>query len=196
MIELFTYLKKDYNRHFSFNMAVTFFRIALVLAFAALIVLAAKLTYMPPLMKEEGVHSFTITHLNKYTVRHRRSTTTRYSAQCVDENGGNHNQNITSGEYATLVKGQTYERPMYSNESGSVFISWGNITDVKKATKEFYRRNPNATMSALNIGCIALGGLTFVSVLIGLGELRRERKYYNDTAIMRTGVQWDDYISK
>ena len=190
---MFGWLCNDYNRHSSYNMAVTFFRIMVFFMVAALIALLAYLTYTPPLMHEEGVHSFTITSLDKHTIRSRRSTTTTYHASCVDENGGPHNQKITAREYATLIKGQTYECPMYSADSGAMFISFGGISNVKAATKEFYSRNPNGTMIAMRIGVIALGVLAFLNLSIALAELRRERKFRDETAIMRNGIDWQQY---
>ncbi|MBR6044880.1 MAG: hypothetical protein IKP47_04515 [Ruminococcus sp.] len=184
---MFSFLFKDYNRHSCYNMAVTFFRIAVVTGAAALIFLLLRLTYTPKTMKEEGTHTFTVTKLEKHTYHHRRSTTTAYNAICVDENGGSHNQKIDSALYSYLKKGQSYTCATYSTEGGAYYISWKNVTDPKQATKDFYSINPDSTMIVLFIITAALGVLTLVNVMIGLTELRRERKFAEDTLIMRRG---------
>ena len=184
---MFGFLKKDYNRHHAYNTAVTFFRIAAVFLVLTLAAGAWRLTYSPPRLTPDGVHSYTVTSLDKHTIHHRRSNTTYYTASCTDEKGGKHNQTVSSAEYGILVKGKTYQRPAYISEGGGYFISFGNITDVDAATREYYDRFPDQHIIARNIVVLILLGFTVLNAVIGLSQLQREKKFIKDTEIMRTG---------
>ena len=76
---------------------------------------------------------------------------------------------------------------MYTSAGGGVFISFGDLTDTVKATKEYYSRFPDTGMIFLKWAAIILGGLTLLNIIIALAELEREKKYYRDTEIIRTG---------
>ena len=181
------FLKKDYNRHHSYNTAVTFFRIALVFLLLTLGAAALRFFYSPPMLKADGTHSYTVNRLDKHTVHHRRSTTTTYHAACTDEEGKSHNQTITKTEYETLKKGQTYECPSYISEGGGYFISFGKITTAARATKEYYSRFPDQHIVARDIVMFILLGLTVLNIAIGLSQLKREKKFIEDTDIIRRG---------
>ena len=86
-----------------------------------------------------------------------------------------------------LVKGKTYQRPAYISEGGGYFISFGNITDVDAATREYYDRFPDQHIIARNIVVLILLGFTVLNAVIGLSQLQREKKFIKDTEIMRTG---------
>ena len=182
---MFGFLKKDYNRHSAYNVGVVFFRIAAVFAVLTVIAAAYRLTYSPPQLTFEGVHSYTVTDLQQHTYHHRRSTTVTYSAYCVDEEGQKHDQSVTEVEYSILKMGEVYKRPAYRSEGGGYFISWGNITDTAAATKEYYSRNPDQHIIARNIAVIVLLVLAAVNAAIGFTQLGREKRFIRDTEIMR-----------
>ena len=184
---MFGFLKKDYNRHFSYNVAVTFFRIAAVFLVLTLCAGAWRLTYSPPLLTPDGVHSYTVKELKKNVYHTRRGTSVTYWAICDDEEGGYHNQTITETEYNALEDGNTYHCPSYISEGGGYFISFGYIKDTAEATKEYYTRFPDQHMTARNIVVIILLGITLVNVFIGAAQLRREKKFKEETEIFRNG---------
>lgn len=189
---MFKYLHKDPNRHSAYNMAVTFFRIGAFFLFISLIVVLYYFAAPKPKLTSDGIHSYTVTKLEKTTVRsHGRHTHTsyHYSLVCVDENGSTHNQKITESEYQRLEKGRTYTCPSYLVPDGSYFISFGIIRDTEKAADEYYKRNPTPTMVARKF-LIPIPLILFaISVVIGIGELSREKKYLRDTEIIRKGLE-------
>ncbi len=52
---------------------------------------------------------------------------------------------------------------MYTSTGGGVFISFGDLTDTVKATKEYYSRFPDTKMIFLKWAAIILGGLTLLN---------------------------------
>lgn len=181
------FLKKDYNRHHSYNTAVTLFRIAVVLGVLALGFFIWRKLYVPPLMADEGIHDFVITDKRSQTFHHRRSTTTYYYIDCVDEKGEKHHQTVTRSNYLYLEKGKTYSAQMFSREDGVRYISWGKLVTAKQATKDYYNRYPDTTMQNLSICWIACAGLGVLFVAAGIGTLKKGQKYLQDTEIIRTG---------
>lgn len=182
------FLVKDYNRHSSYNTAVTCFRIAVaVFVIAGLIFAYRQLGYRPEPLTFEGEHTYTVTRLKEYSYRSRRRTYYHYYVTCEDENGKSHDQTVTKAIYSSLKEGESYSCTAFTKKNGTYFISWKGVTSEKEAQKDYYERFPDSNMIYMKWGAIITAGIGAFLVMAGLGELSREKKYIDDTEIMRTG---------
>jgi len=186
-------LKKDPNRHFRYNMGVTCQRAALVLLAIGLVILLYRyVTYKPPELKSEGTRELVITGLDKKTTRtysRRRTTHTYYYAYCKEtDSGATHTQTITQREYSTLVKDRKYTCPMYSTQGGSIFISWGGITDPEKAAEEYYSRFPTGAMLYLKWFIMGFLGLGVILLIVGFIEIQRAVRLEEDNLTVVNGM--------
>ncbi|MBR1393531.1 MAG: hypothetical protein IJ561_06800 [Ruminococcus sp.] len=184
------FLVKDYNRHMSYNMAVTCFRIAVVVFIIAGLVFAYRqLVYKPEPLTFDGEHTYTVTKLEDKSYRYRRRTYHHYYVTCTDENGESHHQTVTKAILYSLKEGESYKRTAFTKPNGTYYISWRGISSVKAAEKDYYELFPDSNMIYMKWGAIIAAGIGAFLVMAGLGELSREKKYYSETAIMRNGYQ-------
>ena len=75
---------------------------------------------------------------------------------------------------------------MYATPGGGHFISWDNISDPEKVSKVYYERFPDQNTVAFRIGLVILATVTAMNFFIGWRVKQREKKYYQETAVMRT----------
>ena len=73
------FLRKDYNRHSSYNVGVTFYRIGSVFLLFTLALLVVSILYMPQELVPEGDHDFTIVKAEKHSIKSQRIHTVYYT---------------------------------------------------------------------------------------------------------------------
>jgi len=184
------FLQKDYNRHSSYNTAVTCFRITGIFLFITLLAVLYYFAAPLPELKSDGMHDYTITDLDSHVVRStRRRSTHYYTLDCVDENGKKHSQTISYSNYTWLVKGKTYTCPSYFVENGAYYICFDMKTNSKEAAKIYYKQFPTQSMIARKYVIPVPLILAFLFFLAGRMELKREKEFIRDTEVMRQGLE-------
>lgn len=92
------FLRKDFNRHSSYNVGVTFYRIGSVFLMFTLALLVVSILYIPQELVPEGDHDLTIVKAEKHSIKSQRIHTVYYTIRCKDEAGDTHNQTVTEAE--------------------------------------------------------------------------------------------------
>ena len=187
--KMIKYLQKDFNRHSSFNTAVTCFRLTGIFLFITLLAVLYYFAAPIPELKSDGMHDYTITDTRIHSTHHKGKTTHHYYLSCVDENGKKHEQTISKNNYQWLVKGKTYTCPSYFVENGAYYICFDMKTDSKEAAKIYYKMFPTQSMVVRKFAVpipLIIAGIMF---MLGLMELGREKKFIAETEIMREGLE-------
>ena len=180
------YLKKNNNEHFTYNLGVTMFRLALVFFILATILLTVRLFNPPKPFKEIGYQTLSISEVRKeqHTTRrrsrksHTRRTYYTYHATFIKEDGEKFHQKLDKNEYQFLSGcGSEITRPLYLTHDGDYYMAFSREIDGAKAAKDYYKRFPTYSMSLHKWSIIVGYGLALLNISSGITEIKKSRKY-------------------